>query len=75
MQLRHNLMQRQSHVMCLGHITHSPKDYQAIGITLNLATRLYMRHLVRFVPSGLLIGLFIYSLLLIKLVIVGVYLS
>ena len=46
-QLRHNLMHNKTHVVSLGHITHSPKDYQAIGITLNLATRLYMRHLVR----------------------------
>ena len=45
-QLRHNLMQSKTHIVSVGHITHSPKDYQAIGITLNLATRLYMRHLV-----------------------------
>ncbi|XP_063688982.1 uncharacterized protein LOC134822064 isoform X5 [Bolinopsis microptera] len=44
-QLRHNLMQSKTHIVSVGHITHSPKDYQAIGITLNLATRLYMRHL------------------------------
>ena len=38
-------MQSKTHIVSVGHITHSPKDYQAIGITLNLATRLYMRHL------------------------------
>eukprot|EP00116_Pleurobrachia_bachei_P004982 sb/3465244/ len=44
-QLRQNILQQKCHILCLGHITHSPRDYEAIGKTLNLGYLLFMRHL------------------------------